>query len=299
MPPAPKNVRAAVAARDAEPSATELLRRSLEQWRPVIENLLPSHITVERFVATVGNACRTVPDLLGCEQATVVGAALKAAQLGLEPNDNRNLCWILPYRVKGGRPQAQWQLGYGGVIELCRRAAPGAHFDGRAVYPNDAFSVDYGRPRQPLTHRPAVSFGRPRGGDAYAWYVLISWADGQQTCHVLDREAVEYHRGFSKQPDGLMWTRSYDAAALKSVVLDMRRWLPQSPELASALDADGRIAVPDVEQIVMEELPASSSSAMIGPDPFSTAGDTDQDPAGAITDASAPDQPAGSPPRET
>ncbi len=275
MPPAKSTtVRGAVAQREeqATPTPTELLRRSLEQWRPVIENLLPAHITVERFVATVGNACRAVPELLGCEQATVVGAALKAAQLGLEPNDARNLCWILPYRIKDKsghyHNQAQWQLGYGGVIELCRRAIPGAHFDGRAVYPNDDFAIDYGRTTQPLRHRPAVSNGRPRGGDAVAWYVLITWPDRQQTVHVLDREGVEYHRKFSKQPDGLMWTKSYDAAALKSVVLEMRRWLPQSPELTDAFTADDKIAVPDAGDIVLDDLPAGSSSAIVGPEPF-------------------------------
>ena len=82
------------------------------------------------------------------------------------------------------------------------------------------------------------------------------YPDGRTHVHALDRDHVEYHRGFSKQRDGEMWTKSYDAAALKSVVLDMKRWLPLTPQLALAQAADGTVV--DVRDIdpTQPELPA-------------------------------------------
>jgi recombination protein RecT len=255
-------VRGAVAKRDEQPTEPDtpimLLRRGLDRWRPVIENLLPPEQSPEHFIATVANAVRAVPELLRCDQPTLIGAALKAAQLGLEPNDGRNQCWILPYSGK-----AQFQLGYGGVLELLRRAAPGVRVQGRPVYPNDDFDVDYGAD-QPVKHKPAVVRGMDRGGDASAWYVLIRWPDGSQDVHVLDRAGVEYHRSFSKQPNGQMWTKSYDAAALKSVVLDMRRWLPQSPSIAAALEADEKTVVADASGITLENGPALPANEPTG-----------------------------------
>jgi recombinational DNA repair protein RecT len=47
-----------------------------------------------------------------------------------------------------------------------------------------------------------------------------------------------------------MWRDAYDAAALKSVIFDMRRWLPASAKLALAIDQDG--AVVDVRELGME-----------------------------------------------
>ena len=41
--------------------------------------------------------------------------------------------------------------------------------------------------------------------------------------------------------NGTMWKDSYDAAALKSVVLDMKRWLPASTQLVAAIASDGEI----------------------------------------------------------
>jgi recombination protein RecT len=226
------------------------VKQQLDAYRPVIARLLTgTGITEETFVAQIANACRSNPTLWNCEPATILGAALKAAQLGLAPNDVRNLCSIIPY----GK-QAQFQLGYGGVLELARRAMPGIKFDGRAVYPNDEFDVDYGK-AEPLTHRPAVACGKDRGGDAYAWYVRAVYPDGSVQIQILDREGVEYHRGFSKQKNGEMWTKSYDAAALKSVVHDMKRWLPSSAQMAAAYSADESVVRPeDVGEIDHEPL---------------------------------------------
>lgn len=244
------NVReAAVAKREAAAvNPMQVIKHELDRYAPIIGALLPKGVTVDRFKATVANAIRKTPDLLKCEPSTIVGAALRAAQLGLEPGDGRNLCHLVPY----GR-ECQFQLGYGGILEMARRAAPGVKFDGRAVHPNDEFDVDYGK-ENPLVHRPAMVAkpGQGRGGEAFAWYVRARFPDGETQIHVLDRESIDYHRSFSKQPNGQMWAKSYDAAALKSVVLDMRRWLPQSSEFATALASDEQVFRPSEDMSVDE-----------------------------------------------
>jgi len=241
------------------------IKQVLDRYRPVTAKLLAgTGVGEETFSAQIANAVRAVPQLLGCDPATVLGSALKCAQLGLAPNDARNLAWILPY----GRV-AQFSLGYGGVMELARRALPGIRFDGRAVYPNDEFDVDFGA-EHPLTHRPAVVRGMDRGGDAYAWYVRVSYPDGTTQVHVLDRDGVEYHRKFSKQPNGKMWTDSYDAAALKSVVLDMRRWLPASAQLTAAFASDEATIRPhdldddDTDTVDVAHVPMAPNAIEVG-----------------------------------
>lgn len=235
-----QTVSQAVAQRDAIPAKVtpgQHLKREMDRYRPVIERLLDgTGINEATFIAQIGNACRVTPRLLECTTETLLGAALRCAQLGLAPNDVRNLAWIIPYKQ-----EAVFQLGYGGVMELARRAMPGLRFDGRAVYPHDEFAVDFGA-YSPLVHKPAVTLGQNRGGDAYAWYVKATFPDGSAQLHVLDREGVEYHRKFSKQPQGDMWTKSYDAAALKSVVMEMRRWLPSSAQMVSAYATDETVA---------------------------------------------------------
>lgn len=226
-------------------SPRQVIKQQLDTYKPVIRKLLAeTGMNEETFTAQIANACRVQPKLLGCTPETVLGAALRAAQLGLTPNDTRNMCWIIPY----GK-EASFQLGYGGVMELARRAVPGLVFDGRPVHPNDEFDVDYGA-AQPLKHRPALVLGLDRGGDAFAWYVRAVYPDGTIQIHMLDREGVEYHRQFSKNKSSGMWKDNYDAAALKSVVLDMKRWLPSSSQMVAAFASDEQtIDVREVEDI--------------------------------------------------
>lgn len=249
----------AVEQQQAQLTPQAAIKMSLDKYRPVFSKLLAgTGVSEETFAAQIANACRANPALFRCEPASVLGAALRCAQLGLAPNDVRNLAWIIPYDA-----QAQFQIGYGGIMELARRAVPGLRFDGRPVYPNDEFDVNYGE-AQPLTHRPAVARHMDRGGDAYAWYVRAIYPDGAIQIHILDREGIEYHRKFSKAKNaGSMWNTSYDAAALKSVVLDMKRWLPSSTQLVAALASDEQIInvteVDDIGEIDHQPLEAEDA----------------------------------------
>jgi len=260
---------AATEGQGAEVTPAQAIQQIMGRYTPVIVKLLDgTGINEHTFVAQIANACRANPQLWQCTPTSVLGAALRCAQLGLAPNDPRNLAWIIPYRNRDSRQlEASFQLGYGGVTELATRAVPGLKFDGRPVYPNDEFDVDFGSEQQ-LRHRPHYALGRDRGGEAFVWYVRARYPDGDVLIHALDRTGVEYHRSFSKQPDGQMWTKSYDAAALKSVVLDMKRWLPASVQLATAIASDEQaITVEDIEAGEPDEALAIEPPKTAEPEP--------------------------------
>ena len=227
----------------AKPNPKAIIKAKLTEYRPVIGSLLAkTGVDEATFVAQIANALRASPNLWSCDPETILGAALRCAQLGLAPNDNRNLAWIIPY----GKT-AQFQLGYGGVLELARRATPGLTFAGAAVYPGDDFAFDRGAGT--LTHSDAATIGKQRTGDAFYWWVRARFPDGHVLLEGLDRDGVERHRSFSKQPNGEMWTKSYDAAALKSVVWEMKRWLPTSTQLVMAVASDETVTdVRDIDE---------------------------------------------------
>jgi recombination protein RecT len=234
---------------------------TLTKWQPVFTKLLDeTGISEQAFTANIAQAYRATPELDQCDISTVLGAGLRCAQLGLTPNDTRNLAWMIPrFNKKTGRKEASFQLGYGGIMELARRHTPGLRFDGRAVYPNDEFDLDFGK-AEPLTHKPYYTLGHSdRGGDAIVWYVRALFPDGSVQVQALDKKGVEYHRSFSQMKDSGMWKNNYDAAALKSCVVDMKRWLPASSQMAAAtLHDEAVVKIEDVEPINVGEIEHAS-----------------------------------------
>lgn len=224
--------------------AKSAMRAAIDQYRPIIAKALPAHMTEEAFVSTILTAVRSTPKLLQCDPASLVGAAVKAAQLGLVPNDPRQLCALIPrwnrnlYGEGKGGMEATYQTEYRGAIELARRSGFVHRIVARTVYQGDVFSWAYGLDEH-LTHEPTRD--AEDRGPAWAWYA-VAWdtAGTMLDFQVLLRPDVEYHRGFAGD-NSPAWSTSYDAMARKTAVWELMRLLPQSPEVAAAMAADDHV----------------------------------------------------------
>lgn len=224
-------------------SPAEAIKRQLKKYEPIVERALPTHVNLDQFMSTILTCVRSDPNLLRVDPASLAAAAVKAAQLGLEPNDGRGLCAIIPY----GR-EAQFQVMYKGAVELARRSGLVERVVARTVYENDEFDYEYGTGDEHLTHRPV----RTDRGPSVLWYA-IAWSPEGRVMDfvVLTRDDVEYHRSFSKQRNGNMWSNSYDAAARKTAVWELMKLLPQSTQLAQAMAADEKTVHLDDEGLVV------------------------------------------------
>ncbi len=83
----------------------------LTQMTPEIKKALPKHVSAERIARIAFTEIRKNPQLLDCSQASLLGAIMTAAQLGLEPGPTGQ-CYLIPYRNKKlGTVECQFQLG--------------------------------------------------------------------------------------------------------------------------------------------------------------------------------------------
>ena len=101
-----------------------------------IKAALPSVLTPERFMRIVTTALSTTPELNKCTPQSFLGAMMTAAQLGLEPNTPLGQAYLIPYRNKG-KLEAQFQLGYKGLIDLAYRSGEVELVQSQCVYEND------------------------------------------------------------------------------------------------------------------------------------------------------------------
>ena len=222
------------------------LRQMIQAMQPQIEKALPSVITPERFTRMVLTAVSTNPALANCTQESFMGAMMSAAQLGLEPNTPLGQAYIIPFR-NHGVPEAQFQIGYKGLIDLAHRSGEFKSIDARVVFENDEFEYEYGLEPK-LVHKPART-NRGKAVFYYACYTLVNGGFGFEVMSVDD--VKEHRRKFSKA-NRSPWDTNFDEMAKKTVLKKVLKYAPIKTEFAKQVNTDSTIKT-DLSAAMVDE----------------------------------------------
>lgn len=231
--------RAAESTPPRELTPTEELLNKVASFQSEFASVLPGRaaLTPERFVRVVQTAIRTTKNLADCTPASVMGAVMTAAQLGLELNTPLGHAYLIPFRNKRGYYECQLIIGYKGYIDLARRSGNIESITARIVHENDEFEVEYGISDK-LIHVPEMHGER---GNPWAYYAVAKYQGGGYNFIVLTRDDVEKIRARSRAKDNGPWVTDYDSMACKSCIRQLVKFLPLSVELAQAAAFDGSV----------------------------------------------------------
>ncbi len=203
-----------------------------------IKKALPSVITPERFTRMVLSAISVNPKLGSCTPASFLGAMMSAAQLGLEPNTPLGQAYILPYQNKGTL-EAQFQLGYKGLIDLAYRSGEVEVVQAHIVYENDTFECEYGLEPK-LTHIPADS----NRGNAIKVYAMFKTKSGGYGFEVASMDDIKEHaKKYSKSYGSSYspWATSFEEMAKKTVLKSCLKYAPLKSDFVKAVVQDESI----------------------------------------------------------
>jgi recombination protein RecT len=202
----------------------------LQRQRPEIEKALPAHLDGERFLRIVFTEIRRTPKLLDCSPESLLGAMMLAAQLGLEPGPLGHV-YLVPF--KG---QVEFIVGYKGMIDLAFRSDKLKDVAAKIVYAGDAFDFREGT-RPYLDHK---SDGPPGDREPTHFYAVARLRTGGAPFVVLYPEDIAAAQ--KRSPAGAKgvgpWVTDWAAMARKTCVRRLSAFLPQSPQLAQALERD-------------------------------------------------------------
>jgi recombination protein RecT len=202
---------------------------------------LPRHVTADRLARVALTELRRNPALTRCDQMSLLGAIMTCAQLGLEPGGPLGHAYLVPFENrKTNRIEAQFILGYRGMIELARRSGQIQSIEARAVYEGDEFEVRFGLDSA-LTHVPNFENPDRTQPDKLRFvYAVAKLKDGGVQFEVMSRREIEAVRAQSKSGASGPWVTHFEQMALKTVARRLFKWLPISIELATAIEADER-----------------------------------------------------------
>ena len=214
---------------------------SMKDWinksQYAISKALPSAITPERFTRMATTAVTMNPDLGECTPSSFIGAMLQAAALGLEPNTPLGQAYLIPYNRKDRRTgkfykEAQFQIGYRGLIELAHRSGEFMSIEAHIVYENDEFDYELGLEPK-LRHKPALK----NKGEMVWVYAVYKLQSGGYGFEVMSREDIEKHRDkYSQAKSFSPWVTNFEAMAKKTVIKQALKYAPLKSEFVKAMN---------------------------------------------------------------
>lgn len=230
---------------DAAPQVGKTIDQLFESMKGAIAQAIPKHMTPDRLLRIATTAIKTTPKLKTCTAVSLLASVMQCAQLGLEPGVLGH-AYLIPFnnkkKDKNGKEywemEAQFQIGYKGLLDLVRRTGEISSIAAHAVHKNDMFEFEYGL-KENLKHVPKMEGDR---GEVYLYYAYAKFKDGGYSFLVMGKGDIERHRDmYSKTAKFGPWKDQFDEMAKKTVIKALVKYMPISVELQKNVAMDETI----------------------------------------------------------
>lgn len=210
----------------------------LAKMGPEIAKACGSLVKAEELGRVALTTIRMNPKLMECNIQSLMAGVMMAAQLGLRIDPTLGQAYLVPFNNrKNNTKEAQFILGYRGMLALIRNSGEVSNIMAHAVYDNDLFVLKYGLDEK-LEHIPwhcREDRKFTEGGEFKGAYVVAKLKDGGNAHLYMPKAEIDAHKLRSKAWDNYLkyktecpWNTDYEAMALKTVVRGIAKWLPMS-----------------------------------------------------------------------
>jgi len=217
-----------------------------DAYKNLINNTLGNKEVARKFVAEVSTVVAQNKALGECEPATIISAALLAQTLNLPIAPTLGYAYVIPYKNKGVA-QAQFQIGWKGLVQLAQRSGQYKRLGVRPVHEGEYKGQDeFGDDEFAFSHdyddKPIVGY--------FAYLELVNgfkktvyWTKAQCEKHAKQYSQA-YRNGYSSK-----WKDEFDAMACKTVLKQLlSKWGVMATEMNTALQADQSIVSKDLDK---------------------------------------------------
>lgn len=189
----------------------------------------------DRFVSAIISAVNANPNLARCSNGSILNAALLGYSLKLSHSPQLGQYYFVPYSHDGVL-EAQFQLGYRGLIQLAIRSGYYRKINALAIKEGELISYD------PLNEDIVVKLiddpEARENAKTIGYYGMFEYTNGFRKCVYWSAAKMEAHKNrFAKAKN--VWAANYEAMALKTVIRNLlSKWGVMSIDMQTAMDAD-------------------------------------------------------------
>lgn len=236
----------------ASPQA-KTVRDLIERQKPELARALGDATGVERFARIVETELRRVPKLYECDPASLLGAMMLAAQLGLEPGPLGHV-YLVPFAKR-----VEFIIGYKGYIDLAFRSGQVKDVTAAIVHAGDHFQYEQGTTPK-LRHVP---LGPVENRAPEAVYAVARLRTGGAPFVVLYPE--DWERARKRSASGAKgygpWKDDEPAMIRKTAVRRLQPWMPPEVAFGAAAEVDETVPEGETPSVPEGETPDASEGA--------------------------------------
>jgi len=224
-------------------SELDLKKTLAGEYRKQIENFFGDPQKALEFLSGVVAAVQRTPELLNCTPATVINSFMIMAQLKFMPSAVSGEAYVLPYKNKGVA-EAQFQLGYQGLVTLLYRAGAQSVV-AEIVREKDVFRIVNGS----VHHEIDPFITREARGKAVGAYAIITTQTGGKVEKFMRMDEITTHaKRFSKSFSSSFspWNPENDLEGWmfrKTVLKQAAKLAPKNETLNLAIAEDNKDSV--------------------------------------------------------
>lgn len=196
---------------------------------------------------------------------SIYNCACVSATLDLPLNNSLGFAWIVPYGN-----QAQYQIGWKGIVQLAIRSGQYKSINVLEVYSNQFISFNE------LTEELEADFTVSGVGDPVGYVAFFELLSGfSKTCYWSKEKVIAHAKRFSKtfNSPSSVWKTDFDAMARKTVLKNtLSKWGILSIEMQKAVIVDQSV-INDAETLDVDYVDEGTAGAELPEKPKFTEND--------------------------
>lgn len=197
---------------------------------PAVKNKISEVVSgkSDQFIASLLSIVNNNKLLSNADNNSILTAAMKAATLNLPIEPSLGFAYIVPYKR-----QAQFQLGYKGLIQLAIRSGQIKNINSGVIYKAQFKSYD------PLFETLEVDFTQPED-EVAGYFATLELLNGfKKLIYWTKERAYSHGKRFSRSFGNSPWQTDFDAMAQKTLLKQIiSKYAPLSTELQEAITDD-------------------------------------------------------------
>lgn len=213
----------------------------LNSYQEQIAKALPKFMSPKVFIQAVMTFMMKKPELMECTPHSLISCVLTSCHLGLIFDDFLGEAYLISFNnTKKRVKEAQFIPGYRGLVTLARRSGQVKSVKAVLVYKQDFFEWEEGL-EDKLVHRPQ---DEKKDEDMVYGYAIIKYINGGYEFNVMTRAEILAIRDesknykFAEKKEKTVWATYFPAMCKKTVLRQLMKLAPLSPEIARAVSLD-------------------------------------------------------------